>query len=74
MPRSSLIDVFDELRRRHVFRVAAAYLVSGWVVLEVSGLLADIVRDGDILVTQGAGSIGRLARDLQAQFGGGVAS
>ncbi len=41
---------------------------------DVPGLLVDIVREGDILVTQGAGSISRLAKDLQARFGvgGGV--
>ena len=27
--------LFDELKRRNVFRVAVAYLVSGWLVLQV---------------------------------------
>jgi TolB-like protein/tetratricopeptide (TPR) repeat protein len=30
-----------ELRRRNVFRVAAAYLVGGWLVLQVTSLIAD---------------------------------
>jgi len=30
---------FDELRRRNVFRVAIAYLISGWLVLQVAELV-----------------------------------
>ncbi|MBA6412959.1 UDP-N-acetylmuramate--L-alanine ligase [Parahaliea sp. F7430] len=33
---------------------------------EVPGVLAGILRDGDIVVAQGAGNIGRLAQDLKA--------
>jgi UDP-N-acetylmuramate--alanine ligase len=33
---------------------------------EVSAVLAAIVRDGDIVITQGAGSVGKLARELAA--------
>ena len=40
----------------------------------VPGLLADIVRDGDIVITQGAGSIGRLAQALNTRFGKGGSS
>lgn len=32
---SSLRDLFHQLRRRHVFKVAAAYAVVGWLVIEV---------------------------------------
>jgi UDP-N-acetylmuramate--alanine ligase len=40
----------------------------------VPALLADIVRDGDIVITQGAGSIGRLAQALNTRFGKGDSS
>jgi TolB-like protein/Flp pilus assembly protein TadD len=33
---------FDELKRRNVFRVAVAYIVAGWLVMQV----ADVVLDG----------------------------
>ncbi|MFP3949290.1 MAG: formylglycine-generating enzyme family protein, partial [Longimicrobiales bacterium] len=33
----------EELRRRHVFRVAAAYAVVGWVVVEVSSTVAPLL-------------------------------
>ncbi len=34
-------QLFDELKRRNVFRVAVAYLVSGWLVLQVAELVLD---------------------------------
>jgi len=34
------LDFLAELRRRSVFRVAAAYLISGWVVMQVVALIA----------------------------------
>jgi len=33
---------FDELKRRNVFRVAVAYIIAGWLVMQV----ADVVLDG----------------------------
>lgn len=33
-------SLFSELKRRHVFRVAAAYLVIGWLLAQVLGLAA----------------------------------
>jgi TolB-like protein/Tfp pilus assembly protein PilF len=33
--------LFEELKRRNVFRVAVAYLVSGWLVLQVAELVVD---------------------------------
>jgi UDP-N-acetylmuramate--alanine ligase len=33
---------------------------------EVASVLGGILRDGDVVITQGAGNIGRLAQDLQA--------
>jgi UDP-N-acetylmuramate--alanine ligase len=39
---------------------------------EVPALLGDVMRDGDVVITQGAGNIARLAQDLQsANFGAG---
>jgi UDP-N-acetylmuramate--alanine ligase len=35
-------------------------------IAEVPELLRDIVRDGDVVITQGAGNVARLAQDLQA--------
>jgi len=35
---------FSELKRRKVLRVAAAYVVSSWVLLQVSDLLSDILE------------------------------
>ena len=34
-------QLFDELKRRNVFRVAVAYLVSGWLVLQIAELVLD---------------------------------
>lgn len=34
-------SIFSELKRRNVFRVAAAYLVVGWLLAQVLGLAAD---------------------------------
>ncbi len=36
-----LSQLFEELKRRNVFRVAVAYLVSGWLVLQVAELVMD---------------------------------
>lgn len=38
---------------------------------EVSALLADLLRSGDVLITQGAGDIGNLARELIRSSEGG---
>ncbi len=35
---------FSELKRRKVLRVAAAYIVSSWVLLQVADLLTDILE------------------------------
>ena len=35
---------FSELKRRKVLRVAAAYVVSSWVLLQVADLLTDILE------------------------------
>ena len=38
------MSVFSELKRRNVFRVAAAYLVAGWLLIEVSATLEETLR------------------------------
>jgi eukaryotic-like serine/threonine-protein kinase len=40
MSRSSLRDFIEQLRQRHVFRVAAAYAIVGWIVIQVSTTVA----------------------------------
>lgn len=40
-------QLFEELKRRNVFRVAVAYLVSGWLVLQVAELVVDIAGAPD---------------------------
>lgn len=35
--------LMDELRRRHVFKVAIAYLVAGWLVLQVTDVVAGVI-------------------------------
>jgi adenylate cyclase len=37
------MSLFTELKRRNVFRVAAAYLVVGWLVLQLADILLNIV-------------------------------
>ena len=36
------MSLFDELKRRNVFRVGTAYVVAAWVIIEVSSLILDI--------------------------------
>ena len=36
--------LFQELKRRNVFRVAAAYLVTAWLLIEVSATLEETLR------------------------------
>jgi TolB-like protein/Tfp pilus assembly protein PilF len=36
-----MTGLFNELKRRNVFRVAVTYLVAAWVIAQVSGLAAD---------------------------------
>ncbi len=43
--------MFEEMRRRNVFRVAAAYLVVGWVVLQVAELIVPILHLPDWTIT-----------------------
>jgi len=38
------MSLFDELKRRNVFRVGIAYLVLGWVLLQVTGAVVPILQ------------------------------
>ncbi len=38
------MSLFDELKRRNVFRVGIAYLVLGWVLLQVVGVVVPILQ------------------------------
>jgi hypothetical protein len=38
------MNLFKELRRRNVFRVVLAYLVVGWLVLQVADVLVDALE------------------------------
>jgi eukaryotic-like serine/threonine-protein kinase len=45
------VPIFEELKRRSVFRVGVAYLVAAWVLLEVSSLILEIF-DAPTMVRQ----------------------
>ena len=36
--------LFEELKRRNVFRVAIAYIIVGWVVMQVAEFLSPLLR------------------------------
>lgn len=60
MGESPELGLFEELKRRNVFRVGAAYLVSAWVLAQVADLVLDNVASPDwvmqsILVVLGIG-------------------
>ena len=38
------MSLISELKRRNVIRVALLYLVAGWVILQVSQLLFDVLK------------------------------
>ncbi len=42
-----LDKLFDELKRRNVIRVAVAYLVAGWLVLQVADIVLDAIQAPD---------------------------
>lgn len=39
--------LFDELKRRNVFRVFVAYLVAGWLVIQVADIVLDAILAPD---------------------------
>jgi TolB-like protein/tetratricopeptide (TPR) repeat protein len=41
---SQTLSLFNELKRRNVFRVAAAYIIVGWLLLQVSDTLVPALR------------------------------
>ena len=38
------MSLFEELKRRNVFRVGVAYLVIGWLVLQVTNTLVPVLE------------------------------
>jgi dienelactone hydrolase len=44
------MSLYNELKRRNVFRVAAAYVVAAWVIIEVSSLLLEIYESPDSVI------------------------
>jgi len=42
--RNKRMSLYEELKRRNVFRVAIAYLIAGWVVLQVSELVLETIE------------------------------
>ena len=44
--------------------IAKTCVASPESVEDVPGILCDVVRDGDVVIAQGAGNIGALAREL----------
>jgi len=40
-PRSHPLSLFNELKRRKVFRVGIAYVIAAWLVAQVADLVAD---------------------------------
>ena len=43
------MGLFEELKRRNVIRVSLAYLIAGWLVLQVIDVLADVLELPDVL-------------------------
>ena len=41
------MSIIRELKLRNVFRVAIAYVVAAWVIIEVSSLILDIYDSPD---------------------------
>jgi len=44
------LSVFNELKRRNVFRVGAAYIVAAWLVIQVVGTIFPAFGFGDAAV------------------------
>jgi adenylate cyclase len=51
LPPPLFLRLISELRRRHVFRVAVAYAVVGWLVMEVASTTFPYLRLPDWMVT-----------------------
>jgi TolB-like protein/Flp pilus assembly protein TadD len=41
------MNIFEELKRRNVFRVGLAYLISAWVIAQVASLILDSIKAPD---------------------------
>ena len=44
------MSLFEELKRRNVFRVGIAYIVAAWLLVQIAGMAFDIVGVGDGLL------------------------
>ena len=44
------MQIFDELKRRNVFRIAAAYIVSAWLIIQVAETILPLFGLGDTFV------------------------
>ena len=44
------MSLYHELKRRNVFRVAVAYVVAAWVIIEVSSLILEIYESPDSVI------------------------
>jgi hypothetical protein len=44
------MSIVQELKRRNVFRVAVAYIVAAWVIIEVSSLILDVYESPDSVI------------------------
>jgi len=47
---NTIVSLFEELKRRNVFRVAAAYLITGWVLLQVADLVLQNIHAPDWVI------------------------
>lgn len=44
-------DLFQELKRRNIFKVGAAYVILGWLVLQVGSVLAPILNLPEVILS-----------------------
>lgn len=44
------MSLFAELRRRHVFRVAIAYLAGSWLLIQIAETLLPVYGFGDAAI------------------------
>ena len=44
------MKIFDELKRRNVFRVSIAYLVGAWLLVQIADVLLGLVGASDVVL------------------------
>ena len=42
--RNQKLSLFQELKRRHVFKASIAYIIVAWLILQVSDIMLDIIE------------------------------